>query len=225
MRLADAPFLTISPPTGLGAGDQETAAAILAEVEQVAGVVAAREAFDADMARVDRFGAAIPRFNAAAHDALARVNEAKSKLTTRLIAEFTMEAGAADDTPLVVQCSVDRERYAALNRALLQLTTVELPQAEIAKLKSEAALLQLRSDEIKARAEARLQRLTELLRTAAEAESGLTIDVPSTLSGWLLTLSENLADEANSAAALALEKTRAFERMCAQLAGSNAGGN
>lgn len=98
-------------------------------------------------------------------------------------------------------------------RALARLAQHVTPLAEIAQLQGEADLYKLRSEELKRAAEERKVRTAELLREAAEFESGLTLDVRSTLTGFLLSYADSLLGRSVEASIAARQQETAYRRM------------
>ncbi|MGA2115438.1 MAG: hypothetical protein ABSH56_11900 [Bryobacteraceae bacterium] len=215
MSIATEPFLTVLPPdpTALAEKDQVTFAAICAEVEAVDSVREAREKNETTTDRVVKLKHAHSLMNARCAALFEHIAAVRDKLDTGLVDQYAGGGAPVDAAALILDLTAAQGERDALMRALARLVQHVTPLATIAQMKAEAALFSGRADQLKRIANDRIARTAELLRGAAEFESGLTIDTRSTLSGFILGYAEELAARSNELSLAVIEQQRIYQRM------------
>lgn len=209
------PFLTILPPNvdTLAEKDQQTFQDLMEACEATAEVTAAREAYEAASARVSKLHAAHGAMNRRGGDLHQAVVAAKDALEGGLIEEYAESGKPVDASALFTKYTVAQGERDALMRALQRLAEHATPLAEIADLRAEAAVFRARASHLKRIAEDRIQKTAELMREAAEFESGLVMDTRSTLTGQLFAFAETLAGRSAQAAGTALDRQLQYDRL------------
>lgn len=214
MSIATEPFLTVLPPDpcGLAEKDKQTFAAICAEVEAIDSVREASEKCGAATDRVAKLRGAHVQMNARGKALFEHTAALRDRLDAALVDEYAGGEAPVDAAALILELTAAEGERAAVLRALARLVEHVTPLASITQLKAESALLQGRADELKRIANERIAHTAELLRGAAEFESGLTLNVRSTLTGLILGYAEELAARSNELAVAVIEQERAYQR-------------
>ena len=213
--LHDDCFLTVLPPEpgGLAEKDRATFDAIVVAVEAIPSVRDAREKFDAATDRSAKLKTAFFAMNKRGKVLTENLTVARAALEDGLIEQYAGSGAPVDGARLFTAFNVAAGEREALMRALARLAQHVTPLAEIAQLQGEADLYKLRSEELRRAAEERKVRTAELLREAAEFESGLTLDVRSTLTGFLLSYADSLLGRSVEASIAARQQETAYRRM------------
>jgi hypothetical protein len=208
------PFLTILPADAdaLAEKDQATYQAILNEVETVTSVQEAREKHEAACDRVAKLKAAHLAMNRRGKELFDRVSVAQAALETGLVEQYADSGAPVDAAGLFADYTVAQGERDAVMCGLARLMEHVKPLAEIAQLKAEATLFMGRADQLKRIVQERISKTVELMRGAAEFESGIVMDTRSTISGQLLAYAEALQGRSVEAALAANEQERAYNR-------------
>jgi hypothetical protein len=195
--------------------DQQTFQDLMEACEATTEVTAAREAHEAASARVSKLHAAHGAMNRRGGDLHEAVVAAKDALEGGLIEQYAESGRPVDASALFTKYAVAQGERDALMRALSRLAEHATPLAEIADLRAEAAVFKARAEHLKRVAEERIQKTAELMREAAEFESGLVMDTRSTLTGQLFAFAETLAGRSVQAACTANDRQFTYNRMYA----------
>jgi hypothetical protein len=208
-------FLTVLPgePEGLGEKNAAEFKAICEEVERIAAVQEAREKYEAATDRVAKLKTANIQMNKRGKELFERIAVAKEKLESGLVEYYASGGNPVDAAELFNDVMVSEGERGAIMRGLTRLGTHLAPLAAVAQLRAEADLLTGRADQLKRVANERIAKTAELLRAAAEFESGLTIDTRKSLSGVILAYAESLASRSVEASAAAFEQERLYRRL------------
>jgi len=205
--------LTIMPPDigALAEKDQATFQKVCEDVEQIASVREAREKHETAVDRLAKLQAAYFQINKRGKALGDRVTAARAALEDGIIESY-IGGESVDAAALFMEFTAAQGESGALTRALERLCMHVTPLAEIARLKAEADLLTARGAELKRIATERITKTAEMLRDAAEFESGLTIDTRSTLTGKIMDYAASLVGQGARSASQAQEQEIAYRR-------------
>lgn len=149
--------------------------------------------------------------NLRARELTARVTSANERLEDGLLRQ-------SDVSGLLGSVLVEQAELSAVSRVAGKLVENLIPHAAIARLDAEARLFSARADEVASIAHARFERTAELMRAAADHESGISVDIKSTFSGALLSYADELNREAGQCRKGAEASQQQYDDMTVKLA-------
>lgn len=218
MNIAHTPTITVLPPNGSPTTTEKFNEA-LASVELAPSVAEARAEFEAANKRYADLVNTIGPLNIRGKQLIDELAVLHERIGDDFLAQF-----AADGKGTVANAELDclarnHAESRAVTQVLNRLGSLLIPTAFIAKLSTESRVLFARAMELDRVAEKRFEHTAELVRSAAEFETGLTFDITASFTGALVEHAKNLRAKGLELEKRADEEARKQLSMVSELAG------
>ena len=187
MNLTETPSISVLPsdPEASARAARAQFDQVMADVEIAEGVAQELAVFESATKRLADLKAARDGLNKRGKYLTEQLISAQMRLEGGLLAQFAEGGAEADVTAMVQAIQQERTESAAVTNVLRRLAEELIPGAYVAQLRAESRLFWARAAELTRVADERFEKTAELLRSATEFESGISIDVRATFSRLL----------------------------------------
>jgi hypothetical protein len=210
MNIAETPTITVLPQECSQSAATEKFNEALASVELAPSVAESRTEFGAAEKRYAELTGTIGPLNNRGKQLTDELAALHQRIGDDFLAQFAAEGKATVANADLDCLTRNHAESRAVSQVLDRLGVNLVPEALIAKLSTESRVIFARAEELERVAAERFERTAELLRGAAEFESGIVINTQSSLSGVMVEHAKELRVKGLELARRAEEERRKY---------------